>query len=148
MSMAMSIEARAPFEDHHLIDLAFRIPLSHKLRAGDSKRVLKDAVADLLPPDILQRPKWGFMPPMSGWLRGCLRPLVERYLSYDYVESVGIMQPSWVSSIVDGHLNRNEYHLTPLWTALVLHIWHALYIDQSPHLDEPLSPAMLVRQSP
>ncbi|MEO0561343.1 MAG: asparagine synthase (glutamine-hydrolyzing), partial [Chloroflexota bacterium] len=60
MTMLMSTEARAPFQDPALVDLAFSLPLAYKLRAGDFKRVLKDAVRDLVPEGVLARPKRGF----------------------------------------------------------------------------------------
>jgi asparagine synthase (glutamine-hydrolysing) len=69
MAMAMSIETRAPFEDHELVSMALKMPLSYKLRNGDFKSVLKAAFNDIVPPEILNRPKWGFFPPVSTWLR-------------------------------------------------------------------------------
>ena len=74
MTMAMSVEARAPFEDHRLAELALTIPLRYKLRQGDVKRVLKDAVRDLVPESVLTRSKWGFVPPSSDWLRTVAAP--------------------------------------------------------------------------
>ncbi len=144
MTMAMSIEARAPFEDHELIALAFSLPLEHKLRNGGFKAVLKAAVADFVPRPILERPKWGFAPPTSQWLRTTLRPLVDRYLAPDYVRAVGFFRPETVTDLVDRHIHKREYHVWTLWTLLVFHLWHALYIDGSLTLDRKLSPADLV----
>lgn len=144
MSMLMSIEARAPFEDHRLVDLAYRLPLSYKLRHRDFKRVLKDAVRDLVPLEVLNRPKWGFVPPSSEWLRTGLRPLVETYLAPTYVEQVGIFQPLAVQKLVDEHLHKKGYHLWSLWSLLVFHIWYAIYIDQSLKLKGQLTPQNLV----
>ena len=141
MSMAMSMEARAPLEDHLLVELALRLPLEYKLRDGDFKRVLKDAVRDLVPPSILERPKWGFFPPISNWLRTIFRPLVDRYLSRDYVAAVGWFDPDAVQRIVHAHIVERKYELWPLYTLLVFHIWHALYIDGSLHLDHKLVPS-------
>lgn len=147
MSMAMSVEARAPFEDHALVEMAFRIPLEHKLRGGDFKTVLKDAVRDLVPPEILNRPKWGFMPPSSEWLRTVLRPLVDRFLAPDYVASVGFFDPQAVTAVVEAHMVRRGYELWPLWSLLVFHLWYALYIDQSLRLDTPITPAGLLPEA-
>lgn len=144
MTMAMSIEARAPFEDHEMTALAFSLPLEHKLRKGDFKAVLKAAVADFVPRPILERPKWGFAPPTSQWLRTTLRPLVDCYLAPDYVRSVGLFRPEAVSDLVDRHINKREYHVWALWTLLIFHLWHALYIDRSLTLDRKLSPADLI----
>lgn len=144
MSMLMSIESRAPLEDHHLTELALRLPLPYKLRENTFKAVFKDAIRDFVPPEILTRPKWGFTPPTSDWLRTHLRPLVDTYLSRDYVAAVGLCQPEQVTKMVDDHLNKRAYHLHSLWALLTLHLWHALYIDGSLTLKHQLTPAEVV----
>jgi asparagine synthase (glutamine-hydrolysing) len=147
MSMLMSIEARAPLEDHRLVALALALPLAYKLRGGTFKKVFKDAVAHVVPPDILQRPKWGFIPPTSDWLRTTLRPLVTRYLSREYVAAAGLVQPEAVAQRVEEHLSKRGYHLKPLWSLLTLHLWHALYIDGSLALPGRLTPADVVARA-
>jgi asparagine synthase (glutamine-hydrolysing) len=144
MSMAMSVESRAPFEDHKLVELALHLPLSYKLRDGDVKRVLKDAVRDMLPAEILQRPKWGFFPPASEWLRTILHPLVQRYLSPDYVEAVGIFDAQAVSQLVKRHVVEKQYELWPLWSLLVFHLWYAIFIDGSLRFADPINPLDVV----
>jgi asparagine synthase (glutamine-hydrolysing) len=146
ISMAMSVEARAPFLDHQLVELALRMPIQHKLRNGDFKTVLKDAVADLVPPEILKRPKWGFAPPSSDWLRTVLKPLVDTYLSPDYVASAGFFRPEVVARMVDDHMSKRAYELWSLWMLLVFHLWYALYIDQTLQLHAKITPSTLVRQ--
>ncbi len=140
MSMAMSIESRAPLEDHHLVELALRLPLDYKLRRHDFKTVFKDAVADLVPREVLERPKWGFFPPMSGWLRGPLLPLVKEYLSPERVAAAGWFDPAAVARLVDDHVVKKRYEMWPLWSVLVFHLWHALYISQDLRLDGLLTP--------
>lgn len=139
MSMAMSVETRAPLEDHHLIDLAFSIPLEFKLRHGDFKRVFKDSVSDLVPKAILNRPKWGFAPPTSEWLRTVFKPLVDKYLSIENVERVGYFNAQFVSKLVAHHLSRQSYEVWAIWPLLIFHIWHALYIDGNLTLSERLT---------
>lgn len=143
MCMAMSIEARAPFEDHKLVELALSLPLRHKLRGNNFKSVLKSAVGEMIPQSILDRPKWGFFPPVSDWLRTFLQPLVNTYLSPEYVASAGWFEPQTVSAIVNSHMERRSYELWTIWPLLVFHLWHALYIDGSLTLDHKLSPADL-----
>jgi asparagine synthase (glutamine-hydrolysing) len=139
MSMAMSIEARSPFEDYEMVELAFSLPLEYKLRGGDFKRILKDAVRDLVPTSVLDRPKWGFNPPQSEWLRTCLRPLLGKVLSSDYVAAVGCFQPQAVQKVVHAHVVERKYELWAVWSMLSFHLWHALFIDQSLKLDHKLS---------
>jgi asparagine synthase (glutamine-hydrolysing) len=144
MSMLMSIEARAPLEDHLLTELALTLPLSYKLRGNTFKAVFKDAVRDFVPPEILTRPKWGFIPPTSDWLRTQLRPLVQTYLSREYVTAAGLCQPDIVANMVDDHQHKRAYHLHPIWALLTLHLWHALYMDGSLSLAHILTPADVV----
>jgi len=146
-TMMMSIEARAPLEDHHMVDLGFSLPLALKLKGDDFKTILKDAVADFVPKPILERPKWGFSPPISQWLRTILRPLVEKYLSREYVEAVGLFKPETVAALIDAHINKGQYEVWALWTILVFHIWYAIYIDGSLVLEHRITPEELVAQS-
>lgn len=147
MSMAMSIESRAPLEDHHLVELALRLPLRYKLRRGDFKAVFKDAVADLVPREVLERPKWGFFPPMSGWLRGPLLPLVQTYLAPARVAAAGWFDPVAVSRLVEDHVVKKRYEMWPLWSALVFHLWHALYISGDLALGGGLTPGDVVARA-
>src|SRR4051794_33276505 len=72
MTMAASLECRVPLLDHELVELAARIPASIKLRRGELKSVLKKSLKDVLPTEILDRPKRGFGAPMGAWLKGAL----------------------------------------------------------------------------
>ena len=145
MSMAMSIEARAPFEDYRLAEFALRLPLEYKLRRGDFKVVLKDAIADLVPPAILNRPKWGFNPPASNWLRTGLRPLLLNTLSRERVEAVGVFQPDAIQRAIHAHIDEHQYELWPLWSALIFHLWHQIFIEGDGGNRPDLSPDSLTQ---
>jgi asparagine synthase (glutamine-hydrolysing) len=131
MSMTMSIEARAPLEDYQLAEFALALPLSYKLRGGQSKAVFKDAIRDLVPASVLTRKKWGFNPPTSGWMRTILRPLVEQTLTRERVEAAGVFRADAVQTLIRDHIGAGKYEMHALWTALVFHLWHAQYIDGS-----------------
>lgn len=139
MSMAMSVESRAPLQDYKLVELALRLPLSYKLRRGDFKTIFKDALGTSIPEDILKRPKWGFNPPASDWMRTILRPLVEQTLTKERVAEAGVFRPEAVAGLIQAHIVERKYEMWPLWTALVFHLWHGLYIDGSLTLDHTLS---------
>jgi asparagine synthase (glutamine-hydrolysing) len=130
MCMAVSVEARAPFQDTAVVDLAYRLPTAYKL-GGDFKRVLKDALRGLMPESVLSRPKWGFNPPASGWLRGLLRPLVQTTLTRERVEAAGLFRPETVERVVRAHLDEGQYEMWSVWALLSIQLWHALYIEQS-----------------
>ncbi|MGQ9907827.1 MAG: asparagine synthase (glutamine-hydrolyzing) [Candidatus Flexifilum sp.] len=142
MAMAFSTESRAPLEDYRLVELALRLPLPYKLRAGDVKRVFKDAVRDLVPDFVMTRPKWGFNPPASNWLRGPLRPLLDRWLSREYVNAVRIFDADAIANVVNAHLG-GQYELFPVWSSLIFHLWHAIYIDGSLQVDTVMTPDRL-----
>ena len=80
MSMAVSLECRVPFLDQGLVELASRIPARHKLPGGRLKGLLKDALQDVLPPDILHRRKRGFGAPVGAWFKNELLPLRKELL--------------------------------------------------------------------
>lgn len=141
-TMLMSIEARSPLEDYRLIDLTLRLPAAYKLRNGDFKVVMKEAIRGLVPDAILKRPKWGFFAPYSNWLRRDLRPLLDRYLSRENVRQVGLFDAETVGSMVESHL-AGGYHMFPLLALLGVHLWHSIYIERSTHIEERLDPAML-----
>ncbi len=144
MSMAMSVETRSPFEDHLLAELALSLPLDYKLSFWRTKIILRDAVRDLLPEQVLKRPKWGFFSPVSKWLRGALRPLVERFLSPQNVAEVGLFKPEAVQALVEAHFSKRRYEMWAIWGLLVFHIWHALHVSGELALTDYLSPSRLI----
>lgn len=141
MSMWMSVEARSPFQDHEMVDLALSIPISQKL---PGKVVLKEAVADLIPASVINRPKWGFTPPASDWLRTIFRPLVDTYLLSDEKLNASGFDPHFVKPLVEAHLNRTSYHLNEVWNLLIFQLWFALYIEQSLDFGERWSASEVV----
>ncbi|PJF26338.1 MAG: hypothetical protein CUN53_08200 [Phototrophicales bacterium] len=144
MCMAMSVEARSPLQDYRLVELALRLPLEYKLRRGESKTIFRDAFTDWIPPEVLARPKWGFTPPASEWLRTGLRSLVETVLAPERVAAVGVFRPETIARLIHAHIVERRYELWSIWSALIFHLWHALYIERSLTLDHTLSPDDLV----
>ena len=99
MSMAHSLELRAPFCDHRLIELSLAIAPAVKLARGRLKAVLKAAFADVLPRELLTRRKQGFMIPLGRWLRTDLREAMEDLLSGDRVRARGLFAPTVVETL-------------------------------------------------
>ena len=123
MSMAASLEARAPFLDKDVVELAFRMPGSLKLRGYRRKHVLKQAMADKLPPRILNRRKEGFSIPMKNWLRGELRPLMESLLSRERIEARGLFEWPAVERRLREHLEGGRNHAHQLFPLMVFERW-------------------------
>jgi asparagine synthase (glutamine-hydrolysing) len=128
-SMANSLEARSPFLDHELMEFAARLPVSLKLRGGTHKYLLKRAFADLLPPENVNRRKMGFGVPVGQWFRGPLRDLLCDSLLSDRCRSRGYFTPSEIKRLVGEHLNGRADHAYPLWSLLMLELWHHEFID-------------------
>jgi asparagine synthase (glutamine-hydrolysing) len=129
-SMAHSLEARVPFLDRTFIDLVMRIPPEIRTTAGDPKYLLRRAVREVLPPDLLAAPKRGFVIPVAQWLRGPLRPLAERLLSPERLVRQNLFRPEFYVRFVRPHLEgRADYH-AQVWTALMFQLWHVEFIEQ------------------
>jgi len=129
-AMAASIETRAPFLSHPLVEFAANLPFNLKLRRGVSKYLLKKAFADVIPPAIAKRPKMGFASPASKWLRGELRSLAEKMLSAESLRVSGYFRSEMVGAMLIEHLAKRAYHLNQLWSLLTFQIWFFQYIAQ------------------
>ena len=118
MSMATSLETRAPFLDVRMMELAFSMPGELKIRNGTRKYILKRALDGLVPPAILHRKKEGFSIPMKNWLRGELRPLMTELLSEDRVRARGLVEPSEVARLIREHCDQRENHAHVLFSLM------------------------------
>jgi asparagine synthase (glutamine-hydrolysing) len=130
MSMAHSIESRVPLLDNSVVDFAWSLPSSLKIRSGRRKHVLKEVAATLLPPEILARPKQGFGVPLDVWFRGNLRELFGDTLLSPRTLQRGYFQPSFVRRLVNEHLGGKRDHTLRLWQLVVFERWHRQYLDE------------------
>ncbi len=122
-SMLNSLEVRAPFLDRELAEFVVQLPVRFKLRGLKRKYLLKKAFADLLPRKILHRNKRGFQIPVSQWLRGRLRPLMEDLLSPEALGRQGVFNAAEVRRLINAHLSGEKDLRTPLWTLVVFQLW-------------------------
>jgi asparagine synthase (glutamine-hydrolysing) len=123
MSMATSLETRAPFLDGDLMELAFSMPGHLKIRNGERKWILKQAMKDVLPDTILNRKKEGFSIPMKNWLRKELQPLMRDLLSRDRINRRGQFDPDVVEKLMDEHTEGRENHAHTLFPLMVFERW-------------------------
>ena len=130
-SMAHSLEARVPFLDHEFVETVFRVPASVRTRSGDLKYLLKSAVGNLLPQELLSAPKKGFVIPISLWLKDRLRPLAERLLSVERLEQQGIFRPAFYASYVAPHIDGRADYTWQVWSALMFQLWHLVFVEQN-----------------
>jgi asparagine synthase (glutamine-hydrolysing) len=129
MSMATSLEARVPLLDHRLVEFAAGLPSNLKLRRMARKYLLKRAVRELLPQEILERPKQGFPVPLSEWFRNEANQFLRDHLSDSMVRQRGLFDPRYVGRLLDEHESRQADHGSLLWGLLGLELWHRLYLD-------------------
>ena len=130
MSMATSLETRAPFLDVNLMELAYSIPSELKIRNGERKYILKQALRDVLPPEILRRPKEGFSIPMKNWLRGDLAPIMRDLLAPGRIRQRGWFSPVAVTGLIDSHLSGRDNHAHVLFSLMVLERWAESALDE------------------
>ena len=129
MSMARSLELRAPFCDHRLVEFSLGIPPATKLAGWSLKALLKAAFADVLPAEVVRRRKQGFMIPLSRWLGTDLRHLVEDALAPERVRARGLWRPEIVQRLVREHLSGARTHGDRIWTLVILELWMREYLD-------------------
>jgi asparagine synthase (glutamine-hydrolysing) len=123
MSMATSLETRAPFLDVGVIELAFSMPGDLKIRDGRRKFVLKEALQGLVPERILERKKEGFSIPMKNWLRRELAPLMEDLLGEERLRARGLVEPAAVRRMMDAHTAGRANHAHVLFSLMVFERW-------------------------
>jgi asparagine synthase (glutamine-hydrolysing) len=122
-AMAVSLETRAPFLDHRLVELVWRVPLAMKLRGGVGKWALRQIVQSHVPARLLERPKMGFGVPIDSWLRGPLREWASELLDADRIRREGYLQPALITEKWRQHLSGSHNWQHQLWGVLMFQQW-------------------------
>ena len=130
-SMAVSLETRAPFLDPRIAEFAAQLPLEYKLKGSKGKYILKKAMENLLPNNILHRPKKGFGIPIAEWLRGRLNPLMHALLDSARLKNQGLFDEKFVQKLIKEHETDAASHHKQLWTLLVFQLWYDNFIASS-----------------
>ena len=123
MSMAHSLEVRAPILDHRVIEYAARLPSDLKLHGNESKYIFKKMNEGRLPDDILYRKKQGFNVPLDGWLRGDLKDMAHDTLFSSKTSLNDYFNISYIQNIWDNHQGKRENNGTPLWGLMMFGLW-------------------------
>jgi asparagine synthase (glutamine-hydrolysing) len=128
-SMTVSLEARSPFLDHHLMEFAARLPEKLKLRRLTTKYLLKRVLKKLVPAENLNRSKMGFGVPIGHWFRGAMQPFLRETLLSEKALGRGLFKPEMVRQLIDSHVSVKADHSHRLWTLLMLELWFERFID-------------------
>jgi asparagine synthase (glutamine-hydrolysing) len=123
MSMASSLEARVPYLDNEVVDLALAMPSRFKVRGGVRKWILKRAFAGSLPPQVLQRGKEGFSMPMKQWLTHEWNGLMHELLSPASLAAEGLFDARYVERLMREHEAATHNHSHLLWALMVFQLW-------------------------
>ena len=123
-TMAHSLEARVPYLDEAVANFALALPTRLKVRGWAKKRLLRRAVAPLLPSSVASARKRGFSIPAAAWLRGPFLPFVRDALSPETVRRQGLFEPRAVSRLLETHVAGREDLSRPLWGLLMFALWY------------------------
>ncbi|MFI5026767.1 MAG: asparagine synthase (glutamine-hydrolyzing), partial [Solirubrobacterales bacterium] len=126
-SMAHSLEARVPFLDTEVADLALALETRQKVRGLSKKRLLRRAVEPLVPKEIVRGRKQGFSIPVAAWLRGDLEPFARDVLSPETIERQGCLRPEAVTRVLDEHVSGREDLSRQIWGLLSFTLWFDRY---------------------
>jgi asparagine synthase (glutamine-hydrolysing) len=129
MSMSASIESRVPFLDHHLVEFAARLPPDRKLSGFTTKRILREAVKDVVPASVLDRPKMGFPVPFARWMRGGWGEVAREVLLDRGSIERDIVSPAGVEGLLNDARDGVHGAADGVWTLLNLELWYRTFID-------------------
>ncbi len=127
--MAVSLEARVPYLDVELVELAFAMPAGLKIQGGETKALLKRVAARHLPRACVYRPKEGFSIPIKQWLTTTLRPLMEDLLAERRIREQGIFQVERVEQLKKEHCSGRANHSHILWALIMFQSWQQRWLE-------------------
>jgi len=141
MSMAHSLELRVPFLDKDLVEFAFTIPATLKMKNGQTKYLFRKAMAPYLPPEILQKKKRGFAVNPYDQFNKDLKKVAEKVLTREFIQHQGIFNYEYLQRILNYPPDpRLRWHYNFLWIVLGLAIWERMFIETEKYRQPVVTP--------
>jgi asparagine synthase (glutamine-hydrolysing) len=128
VSMAVSLEVRVPFVDHRVVEYAWRMPASLKIRGSVGKWPVRQILYRYVPRALVDRPKMGLSVPIDEWLRGPLREWAEELLAPARLAREGLLNPAAVRQAWQALLNGQRSGALGIWAILMLQSWRARWL--------------------
>jgi asparagine synthase (glutamine-hydrolysing) len=144
MTMANSVELRVPFLDKEVFEFAATIPTKYRIKGGTTKYVLRKAVADILPPSVVTRPKLGFPIPTREWIRGEMRDFVHDVFAASHVDE--FLDRAYILQLLNAHCAGTRDFARPIWTVLIFLLWYEVQIQQSRRFTASVPPTVRIRR--
>jgi asparagine synthase (glutamine-hydrolysing) len=132
IGMSVSLEARVPFLDHHLVEFTMDIPEQWKTKGGEPKYLLKKAVEGLIPDDLIYRKKMGFAAPMSDWLRSEFGHTVQTSMRESGLMRRGFFDTNYIDNLFARHRSGRMDCSLLIWTLYNTTAWYDFWVDRKP----------------
>jgi len=129
LSMAHSVEVRSPFLDYRLAEFVATIPGRMKIKNGVVKYILKESVRSILPKDIIDRPKEGFVLPVFHWLQKPLKPYAIDILTSSSIQRYGILNEKYVNELMRDFFGGNAALASKMWNIIMFQVWCESYLS-------------------
>jgi asparagine synthase (glutamine-hydrolysing) len=123
-SMAVGLEVRVPFLDHRVVEYAFKLPAKYKIAKRETKKILKEAFKDMIPPENLRAPKRGFVPPLAVWFEKYFDHYFDQFMSKDYVRRQGVFHWDFLQAIRREHKARKRDNSNELFGIIMFDTWY------------------------
>jgi asparagine synthase (glutamine-hydrolysing) len=130
-TMMNSLETRAPFLDHRLMEYAARIPAGKKVKGGEQKYLLKKLASDFIPLKAVYRPKQGFNPPLGYWLRNAFGSAIKELLLSKRALARDYFKYNYIECLIEEHLEGKSDQSNRIWALLCLELWHLIFVDRT-----------------
>ena len=129
MTMAHSLESRAPFVDYKMVEFAASLPASHKVHGSKLKYILRQVAAKHLPHELVERKKQGFGFPLGPWLKNELSSFMRALFAESRFVEIGVFNKDCIDQLVDEHVSGKTDHNYRLWMLINLEFWYRMYFD-------------------